>query len=141
MPRRTSTALGRIFALEVKVFDQKAYLREYYQRNKETIKARSKRWAASNPARRTEIQAEYTARNLKAHCAKANKRRAAKLHATIPGFDAEIKAIYLACPDGHHVDHIVPLQGKNVCGLHVPWNLQYLPAAENLSKGNSHTPF
>jgi len=82
-------------------------------------------------------------------CANAASYRSAKLHATPPWItefqNEEIKNFYwlsrdLAAVSGeiYHVDHIVPLQGKNICGLHVPWNLQILPADINLSKGNSY---
>lgn len=47
-----------------------------------------------------------------------------------------IRKFYLECPDGYHVDHIVPLNGKVVSGLHILANLRYLPALENMRKGN-----
>jgi hypothetical protein len=69
------------------------------------------------------------------------KRRAVEIQATRKyeyGDQEELDIInfYKNCPEGFHVDHIVPLQHSLVCGLHTISNLQYLTAKENLSKGN-----
>ena len=48
----------------------------------------------------------------------------------------EISKFYSKCPEGYHVDHIIPLQGGFVSGLHVLANLQYLTALENIQKSN-----
>jgi 5-methylcytosine-specific restriction endonuclease McrA len=48
------------------------------------------------------------------------------------------KAARLSVETGiqHHVDHIIPIQGKDICGLHVPWNLRVITWRENLQKGD-----
>lgn len=69
--------------------------------------------------------------------ARCAKRRAIKLKATPPW--ADIKAIrdfYKARKPGQQIDHIVPLNGEDITGLHVPQNLQYLPIKENIKKSN-----
>ena len=77
------------------------------------------------------------------------RRRAAELSASPPWMTAEdwdaITEIYIAARQlseatgiPHEVDHIVPLQGKNVSGLHVAWNLRPITAAQNRAKGRAH---
>ena len=67
------------------------------------------------------------------------KRRAAKLQRTPAWADLEaIRQFYAGCPKGYEVDHIVPLQGVNVSGLHVLNNLQYLTKSENCKKNNKY---
>ena len=72
------------------------------------------------------------------HAAKKEKRIRI---ATPPWADTRAtEAFRDACPPGYHSDHIIPIKGKNVCGLHVLENLQYLPAQENLLKSNKVDP-
>ena len=100
-----------------------------YRRRKEIAFERAKRWTKENPHKRTEIQ---------------NRARANKLKATPKWADIKLIQEYYETASGlsmllgewYHVDHIVPLRGKFVCGLHCQFNLQILPASENIRKGN-----
>lgn len=100
---------------------RREYNRTFVETNREWYLAYKRDWARKNKK-----GALYSAR-----------RRTAKLKATPPWVDRKaIDQIYEQCPPGYEVDHIHPLQGINFCGLHVPWNLQYLTIAENRRKKN-----
>lgn len=49
----------------------------------------------------------------------------------------DLARVWEARPDGMHVDHIIPLNHPNICGLNTPANLQYLGKRENKLKANS----
>lgn len=81
--------------------------------------------------------------------AKSQARRGVQRQAIPKWLDdqqwSEIEKIYSECSRRseetgvkHEVDHIVPLRGDSVSGLHVPWNLQILTAEENRAKGAKH---
>lgn len=131
----------------------------WYQENKDVLLQRRKanpkikEYAKHRYKEKSELiraqQKEYKKQpNAKAlHANREGKRRALKLKATPEWLSEdhkqEITNLYWLAQDlqvitgeSYHVDHIVPLQGKKVCGLHVPWNLQVLPADINLSKSN-----
>lgn len=112
----------------------------YYRANKERIKARSVKWANENREKVREIASRWASNNRQIKNFDESMRRAAKSMGTPKWLSVEqreqIKKIYKNCPKGYHVDHIIPLRGKECKGLHVAWNLQYLPASENRSKGN-----
>jgi hypothetical protein len=76
--------------------------------------------------------------NREAHRSVTAKYNASKLNRTPVWANLEeIKRFYDNCPDGYQVDHIIPLQGKLVSGLHVHTNLQYLTPEENRIKSNT----
>jgi len=123
--------------------------KEYRKANSDKIKESTKEYRKANSDKIKEYKKEYAKDNPDKRNALQAKRRSKKLQATPPwltkehlsairDFYIESKTLEKATGIKHHVDHIVPLQGENVCGLHVPWNLQVLSASENLAKKNHY---
>ena len=95
----------------------------------------------SDPVAARERMKESGAKHYEKHKVRLNAEAAQFVHIrkirTPPWANIEkIKEIYINCPDGYEVDHVIPLQGRLVSGLHVETNLQYLTQFENRSKGN-----
>lgn len=91
-------------------------------------------WKRKNP--KAQILHNYNFRKRNPGIGTYQVTKCVLAYCTPPGTDmAKIRQFYLNRPDNMTVDHIVPLKGKGVCGLHVPYNLQYLTLSENCSKG------
>jgi hypothetical protein len=107
-----------------------------------------KRWVENNRAWCNEKSAIWQKENSDKVNVMQARRRAAKLRA-IPSWanPAAIRVFYETARDRtkttgieHHVDHIVPLQGKTVCGLHAENNLSVITGIENSKKQNLFWP-
>ena len=123
--------------------------REYERRRRieqhEVIVAWRKHWNANNKHRLKEYADKYKARNPETYAARHRahaKARDKRVRQATPAWAdrRSIVEFYKNCPEGHQVDHIIPLKGKIVSGLHVLENLQYLTVAENSKKWNHYTP-
>lgn len=91
----------------------------------------------SNREKSLESSRQWRKQNLQYDAFRSATYRATKKKRTPSWADLDtIKSIYLNCPEGYHVDHVIPLRGLKASGLHIEINLQYLPAKENLSKRN-----
>lgn len=116
----------------------KKQARTRYERDREAVIAQSAEWRANNLDRfKTKVKERY-AKNPGKYNAISALYRARKLQATPPWVDpTDLQFVYdIAGMFGMTVDHVIPLKHANACGLHVPWNLQLLPASENYKKRN-----
>lgn len=118
--------------------------RAWRERNAERHKANNRAWVNANPERSKGIIRAWADANRAKRCSSTRKRYAAKLMAIPTWADmSAIETIYAeaSARDGRwHVDHIVPLQGKTVCGLHCEANLEIIPGSENEGKCNRWWP-
>lgn len=115
------------------------YGRQWRKNNPDKAATLSKRSRDTNYEKCLERTKAWRKANLKYDAHRAKLYRMRKAQQVPPWAHIEaIKHIYLTCPDGYHVDHVVPLKGKLVSGLHVETNLQHLPARENMQKRNKY---
>jgi hypothetical protein len=127
--------------------DRKQYKKAYRARKdvKTATLLYNNTWRAANPERFRQTQLEHREKNVEIYRSRWAKRRARKKQAMpswlTPDHISQINAVYAEAKRleketgiAYHVDHIVPLAGKIVCGLHVPWNLRAIPGDKNLRR-------
>lgn len=129
-----------VLSAEEKKAKAKTYMREWVAKNAEKViakrreraaknrlayNARLRRWHAENPGYEIEMAAARRTR-----VPKWVRRR------DCLGFYQMAKRVSACLGIKHHVDHYIPLQGRDVSGLHVPWNLRVIPAVVNMRKHN-----
>ena len=125
----------------------RGYGHKYKSKNRQLISVRNKEYVLNNPKKRKQTMHEYRQRTKPLQASYTRKRQAAKMNRTpawLTDFDKlKIKCIYSIAAmltrenkEEWTVDHIIPLQGKLVSGLHVPSNLQVMRGSENYAKIN-----
>jgi hypothetical protein len=154
-PEKTKAKTAKKYRANAEALREKR--RAAYAANRDAEKAvarlRSAEWRTKNPTHEgvKAAKARYKAANPGKVRADTAKRRTAKMHRTPAWLTADdlwmIEQAYdLAALRtkifgfSWHVDHVLPLQGKKVSGLHVPNNLQVIPWADNVSKSNKFLP-
>jgi len=125
---------------------QKAHCKASYLKHRDAVMQKATARNRERPGEHASATKRWRDRNRDRVAIYNASRRNAVLRATPPWVDrAAIATVYAAAKEMtvrtgivHSVDHIVPLVGKGVCGLHVPWNLQVLTWADNAAKGNRY---
>ena len=144
----------RVRALEraskiANVENVRARQRVYRTENSEKVAKVKAIWSKANPNKRKAYMAAWNKANPHMATAGTARYRASKLKQTPKWLSESETSEIIRCYElastytnlfgvKVHVDHIIPLRGGSVCGLHVPWNLRVLIAADNLKKNATY---
>lgn len=100
---------------------------------KEAAKIRSRLWRKENPHKRNALKAAYKSAKVGATPNWLSQQQKEEIN----NFYFLARDCSLVSGENYQVDHIIPIRGKKICGLHVPWNLQILPTDLNRKKSNA----
>jgi hypothetical protein len=143
---QSSKPIGEFSKSKNKKDGLQTYCKLCFKILREQNKAHYQSWYTNNRDKRLKYLANWKKENPDKHCSSQARRRAKKLERMLKWGKQELKleidnwyrraklaTIFMG--ESYQVDHVIPLQGKTVSGLHVPWNLTILTASENRKKG------
>ena len=114
---------------------------------RECANSSSTRWYKASPENRKKNREnvarwrrEYPDRAKRSRRNQVRQRRKWRTRTPAWADVREINDFISGKPDGYHLDHIIPMCGKDVCGLHILENLQFIPAELNIKKSNKVIP-
>jgi hypothetical protein len=125
------------------------YQAKYYVDNKDAVKKRVYDWIENNRDKHNAKCYKWVAANKAKVNARTARRYAARTNSTPSWVRSNADYMWMFTEayslaklrekqlgGKWEVDHVTPIRGKKVCGLHVPWNIQVIPQAQNRRKSN-----
>lgn len=113
---------------------RKAYMAQYADQNRDKIRKIASNWQKKNKGKVNANTALRHTAKMKRKPTWLSKEDKLKIRCLY-----QVASMYSKHSDKKwHVDHIIPLQGETVSGLHVPWNLRVIPAVDNMKKNNNY---
>lgn len=136
---KTRAAQQRYYEKNKEICD--ARVKESHSKKPEYYSKKSTQWQLENKEQHLQNKRNSYARNSAKEISRVRRRQNKIKHGEMfmnQAEQAEVQGMYDFCKifKGFEVDHIIPLNGKSVSGLHVLGNLQVLPISVNRSKGN-----